>query len=256
MNLPVRTIPVVLPLNNGKSSSVTLQIQQEGVGAGKTGLAVWNSSLLLVRLLESLALQNPSWLLSRQHVAELGCGAGLVSLVASHLGAKSVWATDGNPAAVSLAEANFKRNNVDYTTSIKDGHDAGNVITRLQWGELQVPVEWMGEADLILGSDLTYNSGSWRVLAETMEGLLSPNGIVMYLSLGHAGFNVRGELEGFVNVAKQSGLSVVTSSSNLPFSLPPGISSLDELLQRAVKASEQSILAATGGAQVIVLRRK
>ena len=114
----------------------------------------------------------------------------------------------------------------------------------------------MGGADLVVGSDLTYNSGSWRVLAETMETMLSPNGIVIYLSLGHSGFNVRGEMEGFTNLAKNVGLNVVTTPSQLPFNLPKGQSSLDAVLQSVVKPSERSILASTGGAQVVVLSRQ
>ena len=184
MNLPVRTIPLKLP--DGKTTTF-LNIQQQGVGPGKTGLAVWNSSLLLGRLLEVLTAQNPTWLQGK-HVLEVGCGAGLCSLMANALGAQSVWATDGNPAAVALAETNFQMNHIDYGTSSVSTNDTNsNVVTMLPWGELQVPMEWMGKADVVLGSDLTYNSGSWRVLAETMEGLLcKEEGIVIYLSLGHS----------------------------------------------------------------------
>jgi len=113
----------------------------------------------------------------------------------------------------------------------------------------------MGKVDVILGSDLTYNSGSWRVLAETMDTLLSQNGFVLYLSLGHSGFNVRGEVDGFVNVAKQSGLSV-KALMDLPFTLPRGVSTLDAFLQDFILPSEQSILSFTGGAQLLVIGRK
>ena len=277
MNLPLRTIPLRVPTRTSSATTtIDLQIQQEGVGPGKTGLAVWNSALLLGRLLEALAAANnnnnnnkndpgSSSFLQNKQVAEIGCGTGLVSIMASRLGAKSVWATDGNPAAVALTEANFDRNAIPYTRSIvspspsSESSDSSsqnnkNVVTALQWGELQVPLEWMGKADIVVGSDLTYNSGSWRVLAETMESLLNRNGIVLYLSLGHAGFNVRGEVDGFLTVAKQVGLTV-SSSTALPFSLPAGVSSLDALLQRTVLPAEQAILSATGGAQVVVLGR-
>ena len=284
MNLPVRTIPVkqILPDGNENNDNTIittkyLQIQQQGVGPGKTGLAVWNSSLLLGRLLEALAWHNPTWLRlghnnaadsnsnsngnnqRQQRVAELGAGTGLVSIIANKLGAKSVWTTDGNPAAVALAQQNFRRNYIEFTTTVTENSDNSNsnVVTVLPWGELQVPMEWMGQADIVLGSDLTYNSGSWRVLAETMEGLLSnKDGIVIYLTLGHSGFNARGEMDGFINVAKQLGLKTVTSSYELPFALPRGINSLDGLLQSLIQPSEQSILAATGGAEVVVLKRK
>jgi len=260
MNLPLRSIPLrIAPARGGTPvNTIQLEIRQDGVGPGKTGMAVWNSALLLGRLLEAIVAANPNWLPTKR-VVEVGCGAGLVSLMASKLGAKSVWATDGNPAAVSLTQSNFDLNEIPYTTTIDPlddnvGSNSGcnNIVSVMQWGELQVPLEWMGQVDVIFGSDLTYNSGSWRVLAETMESLLSKTGIVIYLSLGHSGFNVRGEMDGFVNVAKQVGLIELSIRDNFP-SLPTGISSLDALLQSVVLPSERPILAATGGAQVIVL---
>ena len=118
MNLPLRTIPFSLPKDTVHPSLTTnIQIQQEGVGPGKTGLAVWNSALLLGRLLEALSVANPAFLRDKQLV-EVGCGTGLVSIMASRLGAKSVWATDGNPAAVALTEVNFERNNLLKNTLI------------------------------------------------------------------------------------------------------------------------------------------
>lgn len=255
MNLPIRTIPFrVQTSDHTVPQSQLLSIQQGGVGPGKTGLAVWNSALLLGRLMEAIALENPTWL-HGERVAEVGCGAGLVSLMTARWGAKSVWATDGNPAAVALARANFDSNGIQYSITISSNNASQNTVTDLRWGEQQVPLEWMGAVDLVMGSDLTYNSGSWRVLAETMESLISRTGIVIYLSLGHSGFNVRGEMDGFVDVAKQVGLSVFPTSS-LPFSLPEGVASLDALLQSVILPSEQSILSTTGGAQVVVLGRK
>jgi SAM-dependent methyltransferase len=255
MNLQIRSIPFQVPTSHrAVSQTQFLSIQQGGVGPGKTGLAVWNSALLLGRLLEAITVETPTWLHGKR-VAEIGCGAGLVSLMTAHWGAQSVWATDGNPAAVALARANFDSNGIQYATTISSNTGSQNMVTDLLWGELQVPLEWMGAVDVVMGSDLTYNSGSWRVLAETMESLISRHGIVIYLSLGHSGFNVQGEMDGFVDVAKQLGLSVFPSNS-LPFSLPKGVVSLDALLHSVILPGEQSILAATGGAQVVVLGRK
>jgi len=175
-----------------------------------------------------------------------------------------VWATDGNPAAVSLTQSNFDLNEIPCTTTMdplddnvggNSGNNSNNVVSVMQWGALQVPLEWMGQVDVIFGSDLTCNSGSWRVLAETMESLLSKAGIAICLSLGHSGFDVRGEIDGFANVAKQVGLIELSIQDNFP-SLPTGISSLDASLQSVVLPSERPILAATGGAQVMVLGRR
>jgi SAM-dependent methyltransferase len=204
--------------------------------------------------MEAITVETPTWL-QDLIVAEIGCGSGLVSLMTAKWGAKSVWATDGNPAAVALVRANFDSHGIQYSPTVGNSNANLNIVADLPWGELQVPLEWMGAVDVVVGSDLTYNSGAWRVLAETMQSLISPNGIVIYLSLGHSGFNLRGEMDGFVDVAKQVGLSVLPAT-RLPFALPKGVASLDALLQTVILPGEQSILAATGGAQVVVLGRK
>ena len=71
----------------------------------------------------------------------------------------------------------------------------------LQWGFLDA-MGYAEYADIVIGSDLTYNRnpGSWRVLAETLYRILKPGGNVLYLTTGHAGFNVDGELNGFLSV--------------------------------------------------------
>lgn len=107
MNLPER----ILKINN---SQQVVRIQQQTSGSGKTGLAVWNSGLVLVRLLEALTEQGAiDW--KNQRVLELGCGTGLVSIVASRLGSKSVLATDGNPDVVALTRSNVQLNQVQDT---------------------------------------------------------------------------------------------------------------------------------------------
>ena len=189
MNLPTRTIPLKLP--SGKSESVT--IEEGASGSGKTGLAVWNSALLLTRVLQQVApnlLQELSSNSETTTILELGCGTGLVSIVADKLlnsnaapsatGKATILATDGNPDVVDLAQRNIQRNQCSAETT---------KAVELQWGLLNA-MDYCEVADVVLGSDLTYNSGTWRVLSETMTTILKPNGVVIYLSLGHEGFNV------------------------------------------------------------------
>lgn len=108
---------------------------------------------------------------------ELGCGAALSSIAVGKLvgaggGATSsvVIATDNNPEVLNLAKRNIERN------------DLSGVVTTamLQWGSMAA-VDYENFADVIIGSDLTYNSGSWVALAETMSIILKPEGIVIYL---------------------------------------------------------------------------
>lgn len=92
----------------------------------------------------------------------VGAGGGATSSV--------VIATDNNPEVLNLAKRNIDRN------------DLSGVVTTamLQWGSMAA-VDYENFADVIIGSDLTYNSGSWVALAETMSIILKPEGIVIYL---------------------------------------------------------------------------
>jgi ribosomal protein L11 methylase PrmA len=274
MSLPYRNVPITVPasrlgrLHQPKSKSasgtVQLQLEQGGAAAGTTGMAVWNSSLLLSRLLQALVAaedttatavdgkKNGSFLSSQSSVWELGCGTGLVSLTAAALGAANVQSTDGNPAVVELAQRNLQGNQSRMP----------NTACQLQamllpWGLLDA-VDYSESADVIMGSDLTYNAGSWRVLAETMATLLKPTGCVIYLSLGHASFNVNAEMDGFLSVAREQGLVLVQSPKDPDWPLPVvPFRSLEELLLRdCVSPSELDILQTTGGVRVLVLCKR
>ena len=242
MNLPERLLPLRVKGKGGKIDEVLLTIRQEASGSGKTGLAVWNSGLLLMRLVESLALKEaPNWWNDQHDVLELGCGTGLVSIAASHLGANSVLATDGNPEVVRLAKSNLElNNNIDSSSSRTIQAQV------FQWGLLD-SMDYSDSADLVLGADLTYNSGSWRVLAETMVNVIKPTGSVLYLSLGHEGFNVNAEVDGFLSVAKEVGLVSVDEIGGVPVS---------SLLQSVISPSERKVLQQSGGVKVVVLQRK
>lgn len=230
MNLPERVLDV-----NGK----TIRIQQEASGSGKTGLAVWNSGLLLTRLLEELA-KTKKFSENFNTVLELGCGTALVSIAAETLGATQVIATDGNPDVVRLAQRNIQLNRQPE----KDQEAAKAVA--LQWGLLDA-MDYSDTADLVVGSDLTYNSGTWRVLCETMVTVVKPDGYILYLSLGHEGFNVNAELDGFLSVAKEVGLVEVKELNGV---------SISNLLPKIVSPVEAKQLAQSGGARAVVLRRK
>ena len=137
-------------------------------------VAVWNSGILLLRLLDKLSISNPS-IFKDKSMLELGCGVALSSIACAKFGASSVLATDANPEVLDLAKRNIERNN------------AASVVNAvaLQWGLLDA-TEYESSADIVVGSDLTYNSGSWVQLAETMDTVLKPEGIVIYL----VGFDV------------------------------------------------------------------
>jgi len=266
MALPVRKIPVQTTTTTTTSSTsdskqkttttIELEVEQQATGAGSTGTVVWNSSLLLTRLMERLAAADndettPKWI-AGQTVLELGCGTGLVSLAAAALGARSVIATDGNPNVVELAARNIARNREKLLTARGEEEDTTIMeATYLPWGLLPA-MDYADAADLVVGSDLTYFSGNWPALAETMATVTKrKEGIVLYLSLGHSGFNVNAELQGFLSVAAGYGLMPVV-----------GIETLSEryltnlLYKECLTPNERDMVSSSGGARVIALMRK
>jgi SAM-dependent methyltransferase len=173
---------------------------------------------------------------------ELGCGTGLASIAACKLGAARVLATDGNPDVIDLARQNAKKNGVTMECHV------------LQWGLLNA-MDYVETMDLVIASDLTYNSGTWRALAETICTVLKPNGgMCLYLTLGHAGFNVQGELQGFLSVllnVQSKGLLEILSNEQAPLFLQ----NLAATLDTTISSNEQSVLESTGGVRVVLLHK-
>lgn len=271
MDLSERHIPIAVTTTASGGSVDTkvvwLTVEQRPgqVGAGATGKAVWNSGLLLSRLLQRIAARTTvavpdgstttNWFTGKT-VMELGCGAGLGSLTCALLGPDRVYATDGNDGVVPIAARNVEVNRLEsiVTTAV------------LPWGMLPA-MDYSEQADLVIGSDLTYSPGSWRALAESMETVLKPDGYVLYLSLGHAGFPVSAEVGGFVTVARDMGLIPVDSSYDplwpFSFSLKAASASTsgqllsDFMMQECiVDAREREIVESAGGIRVVLLTHK
>ena len=259
MQLPWRDVP----LDSRAAQPTVLRLQQGSMsGAGTTGLAVWNSSILLSRLLTQCATNREQWAASFPCMVELGCGPGLASLTAAALGAPRVVATDGNPAVVGLADTNIRANGLTDRVTAQV----------LSWGWRNVATDANADAvDLVMGSDLTYQSQNWPVLAETMAGLVRPKtGLVMYLTLGHAGFAVQAEVQGFLSVAQQYGLVPVLPGSETALRVQDtyGWPTADltrlvyeKCLRRNTNQSptdpdELAIVQSTGGVRVLLLQRK
>mmetsp|Transcript_1977 Transcript_1977/g.3359 ORF Transcript_1977/g.3359 Transcript_1977/m.3359 type:complete len:359 (-) Transcript_1977:2042-3118(-) len=221
------TITVAQGTNSAGGSSV----------AGRTGVAVWNSGILLTRLIDEI--NRNSSIFKGKTVLELGCGAGLASIALAKFGSSSVIATDANVEVLELAKQNFDLNNVSNLANTAE----------LKWGLLDAS-EYDGIADVVVGSDLTYNSGSWLALAETMATVLKRDGIVLYLTLGHSGFNVQGELGGFLQVAENAGLRVLQEEQIIVGQ------KLTDLLERITSNDEKQVINANGGVRAVLLGKK
>lgn len=78
-------------------------------------------------------------------------------------------------------------------------------------------------------------------------------------TLGHSGFNVGGELGGFLSVAENAGLRLVASDSpewRENFGGGGRLASMDELLASVITAEERAVIDANGGVRAVVLGKK
>ncbi|MBM4780628.1 MAG: hypothetical protein GQE15_23260 [Archangiaceae bacterium] len=130
---------------------------------------VWPTSLAMSRWL----LDQPPASLPRE-AFELGCGMGLVSMTAAHLGLVT-HGTDREPLAIALALENAERNGV-----------VGLSTSLLEWSD---PITT--STPLLLASDVVYEASSPDVLYALAHGagLLAPGGVLVM-----AGPTARAEL--------------------------------------------------------------
>lgn len=129
--------------SSSSTSCRSFDIEQV-IGGADTGSVLWSGSVLLAEHIRSQGIAAGST------VIELGTGLGLVSIVASCLGA-SVVASDGDAAILPLVQRNILRN-------LDSSHGAIDV-RQLWWGD-QGAARALGSFDLILGADLVYGSDS------------------------------------------------------------------------------------------------
>jgi 2-polyprenyl-3-methyl-5-hydroxy-6-metoxy-1,4-benzoquinol methylase len=94
---------------------------------------------------------------------EIGCGLGLVGLVAASFG-HNVIMTEHNPDAIAFARANAEMNRC-----------ADMQITDLDWNAPSL----YGQFDTIVGSEVVYHEKDFEPLRKLFERLLKPNGEVI-----------------------------------------------------------------------------
>lgn len=131
----------------------------------------------------SLHLSEHPELLKNKSVLELGCGLGYPSLVAAHLGAK-VLATDFHPDV----EEYFRRN---CTHSVVECD-----YMRLNWRDDKQEI---GKFDLVMGSDVLYESKHPSEVAKGLIRFLKPNGKILLSDPG------RSYLQQFVSAMNNEG---------------------------------------------------
>ncbi|KAG7380550.1 hypothetical protein PHYPSEUDO_007060 [Phytophthora pseudosyringae] len=130
----------------GKRIRIDQAWQSDGRGGTALGFgaSVYDAAIAL-----SLYLAAHRDLVKGNRVIELGCGPGLVGVVAAHLEPKSVVITDGDPASVALTQRNIKVNDISEEVCT-----AGEYL----WGDLEHPlvpkVGGHDHYDVILGADI------------------------------------------------------------------------------------------------------
>jgi predicted nicotinamide N-methyase len=109
-------------------------------------------------------------LVKNKSVLELGCGLGLPSLVASHIGGK-VLATDFHPDVSDYFKRNCRHSSIDCD------------YKRLNWREDRAD---FGLFDVVIGSDVLYESKHPREVALGLLKFVRPGGLIILSDPGRA----------------------------------------------------------------------
>uniref|UniRef100_A0A1D1Y5A5 Methyltransferase-like protein 6 n=2 Tax=Anthurium amnicola TaxID=1678845 RepID=A0A1D1Y5A5_9ARAE len=136
-----------------------------------TGLMLWESARFMCKVLA----ENPS-IVAGKRVLELGCGsAGVCSMVAVQF-AELVVATDGDIEALDHLKENVSSN-------LPQSLIEKIIIKKLVWGnkeDLNVIQDLKNDGgcgfDIIIGTDVTYNSEAVSQLFQTARALISDKG--------------------------------------------------------------------------------
>jgi 2-polyprenyl-3-methyl-5-hydroxy-6-metoxy-1,4-benzoquinol methylase len=137
---------------------------------------IWDASLILADELASLPVSPGRTFL------EIGCGLGLVGVVAASFGHK-VTMTEHDPHALAFARANALLNGLD----------------RLSVG----PLDWNKPAlnetfDFIVGSEIIYHERDFHPIGELFRRLLNPGGEIILCS------EIRSTNMGFLGLLQDS----------------------------------------------------
>lgn len=207
-------------------------------GLYEGGLKVWECTYDLLELIE-----KEGQTFSGKAVLDLGCGAGLLGILALKRGARQVYFQDYNSTVIEqLTVSNVIINlgdDEDEDSDDEQGGKGGGKIKRKQnlkeqspppkkrnvdvsqhqllakcrffsgdWStflDLLIREDKPPKFDIILTSETIYNTAYYPVLHETLKNLLAPDGLV-YLSTKSHYFGVGGGLHLFETFVEQKGI--------------------------------------------------
>lgn len=134
----------------------TISIQIDEVYSGDFGTTVWPSSQLLA---EFIFKNSPFF--HNKVVLELGCGSGLAGIAAAKCGSKLFFTDLDCPVSIL--------DNCKYNCEINRVNDHSTVVRidsfyhhkmPLRWGHITKNLFDLPSIDVIIGSDLFYDTGS------------------------------------------------------------------------------------------------
>ncbi len=131
----------------------------------------------------SIYLSENPHLIQRKQVLELGCGLGLPSIVATQLGAQ-VLASDFHPDVEEYFLRNCRHTNITCS------------YQRLNWREENAK---LGRFDVVIGSDVLYESKHPKEVAQGLLRYVKPQGKVLLSDPG------RNHLQHFMNAMNELG---------------------------------------------------
>lgn len=123
-------------------------------------------------------------LIKGKRVLELGCGLGLPSLVATHLGASAL-ATDYHPDVEEYFLRNCRHSSLECAYQRVNWREGNNLI---------------GEFDVVIGSDILYEPKHSNEVADGLRKFVKPGGTIILADAG------RPHLKPFLNVMNSEGL--------------------------------------------------
>lgn len=160
---------------------------------------IWETSVVLA---DHLASREPR---PEEHLLEIGCGLGLVGIVAASFG-HTVTMTEQDPDGLTFARANAARN-LPATSSIK--------ISRLDWNHPTLDRAF----DLIVGSEVVYSERDYDPLFGLFKTLLKPGGeIILAEGFRESSFNFFKEMGRFFELKAQK-KTIRTPEKEIPLIL-------------------------------------
>lgn len=133
-------------------------------------------------------------LVKNKRVLELGCGLGLPSLVATHLGG-DVLATDFHPDVEDYFNRNCRHSSITCA------------YQRLNWREDGADI---GLFDVVMGSDVLYESKHAYEVAEGLIKFLKPGGTILLADPGRS--YLQRFMEAMKGLGYQDDMTIMTAS--------------------------------------------